>query len=201
MKTSEFARLELNAMAETARLLGPTSVTLCPQWDAADLLEHVLVRTSGASGFLLSAMGINFYLKAYMRSNQTRWDSLLESAARHRPSSRWHDLVEILVHHEDLRRSDPYWKEREYSIPRQEIVMSLLTRAYARRGRGRVVLSCHCVDSEVEAVLSVSHDGQYEEISGRPTEVLQYIYGRPANIQARRSELLGGGRSDDTKPE
>lgn len=184
------ARTERDALCDTLLDVGPKAPTLCSPWTAADLAAHLVIRdrrpdvapgiwVPSLSGRLEATMR-EYAAKPFpelvdeVRSGPPAW-----SPARLRPVDEAVNLVEFVIHHEDVLRGD------EQRGPRRTISdelrraiwtnLSRLGRAYFRRSPVGVVLSTP--DGLRSTVRATSELGTVV-LEGEPLELLLAAYGR-----------------------
>jgi uncharacterized protein (TIGR03085 family) len=188
-----FARAERAALSELLRKVGPDAPTLCEGWLTADLAAHLAARErrpDHGPGLMLRSMSgwtdrvrDGFKRRPYgelvglVESGPPRWspfglipglDSLVNSA-------------ELFVHHEDVRRAQPGWAPRELPAAVEDDMWRMLRRggrAFFRRAPVGVRLR----RPGGEAV-TVRPGSPTVTLTGRPSELLLYGFGRGANAE------------------
>ena len=122
-RASSLARVEREALAASLLRLGPQAPTILPDWDARDLLVHLLQREGAPQVMLGSALPVaalrDRAQAAEARLRERPWPELTERFASGPPRFSPFQLVdtqangiEYLVHHEDLLRAQPDWRPR-----------------------------------------------------------------------------------------
>ncbi|MBB5831489.1 TIGR03085 family metal-binding protein [Brachybacterium aquaticum] len=121
---------EREEFAATLAALGPQAPTILPGWDAADLLEHLLLREGGAHLLVGERLPGPLGRRAAESRAARREVPWAEQVARFRqgpgrlsPVGRLDALTgqaELLIHHEDLRRAQPGWEPRRLSRERED---------------------------------------------------------------------------------
>lgn len=121
------ARSERHALADTALELGPEAPTLCGDWDARDLVAHLLVRERsliGAPGIVFAPLS-GLTDRAMRRAADKGFKEMVERFRNPRftpvalPAVDARiNAVEFFVHHEDLRRAQSDWEPRP--LPRRD---------------------------------------------------------------------------------
>lgn len=120
--TTSLARRERGALCDLALLIGPDAPTLCEGWDARDLVTHLLVRERRPVSSLgnvvppLAGLTERAMERGRQRSYGVEVERLRRPAAPLRVVPVLDDLmntVELVVHHEDLRRAQPGWEPRD----------------------------------------------------------------------------------------
>lgn len=143
MSTS-LARRERDALCDLALLLGPDAPTLCEGWDARDLVTHLLVRERqpvSSLGNVVPPLGV-LTERAMARGRDRSFGVQVERFRRPSPPLRvvpvLDDLmntIELLVHHEDLRRAQPEWGPRALPAADLDALWSQLGKGAALFGR------------------------------------------------------------------
>lgn len=181
---STYARAERTALADLMLASDPGAPTLCEGWQVRDLAAHLVLRERR----LDAAPGIAFPpLRAYTERVQRRirdgapWPVLV---ARFRsgppPWLRMLDeqmnLVEIFVHHEDVRRGGPEQEPRELETGEEQALWRSLSR-FARilrlRLRGGLTVVAPGLGSMV-----VRSGEPHATLTGRPGELVLFLTGR-----------------------
>jgi uncharacterized protein (TIGR03085 family) len=132
------AAAERVALCDLFDALGPDAPTLCEGWDTYDLAAHLAVRDRSylaAPGYLLSSLAEHSariereYRAAHsypecvqvLRSGPPAWGPVGMPVARESVN-----LLEYVIHHEDVRRAQPGWQPREVSAGLADAVWSRL---------------------------------------------------------------------------
>lgn len=118
------ARDERLALCDLMEQLGPTAPTLCEGWLTKDLAAHLVLRErrpDAAAGILVKPLAgytakvqqqlaTQPYVKLIelVRTGPPRW-----SPTRLATADRMANTIEMVVHHEDVRRAQPGWSPRE----------------------------------------------------------------------------------------
>ncbi|MDP3892401.1 TIGR03085 family metal-binding protein [Nocardioides sp.] len=183
---TSFARAERHQLCDLALVLGGSAPTLCGEWDVKQLVVHLLVRERslvGSPGIVVPALS---GLTERVSQRMARADlPLLVDQLRHPrlapaaigPLDRLMNTAEFFVHHEDIRRAQQAWKPRELSSG-QETALWKLARSLGKglvRGAGVPVV---IEDSRTGAKAVLRRDTEAVVISGLPSEILLYLYGR-----------------------
>ena len=195
------AAQERHALAETLRSAGPDAPTLCGDWTAAQLAAHVVLRERS-----IVELAGRLPVERLRRRAQQEIDDLvarepydrLVRAVGSGPSwsdARWPvptalvwsvpavreaaNLLEYLVHHEDVRRASPGWTPRLLPVAEQAAVWRRLPMA------GRLTLR----KVSVGLVLAWPSHGEIRArrarygqpsvtVTGDPVELALFAYGR-----------------------
>jgi uncharacterized protein (TIGR03085 family) len=214
------SRTERAALCNTALEAGEQAPTLCGRWTVKDLVIHLLVRERdpfGAPGILVPQLEALTDRSARRLAGQD-FTSLVERVRKGPPTwspmalpplDRAVNTLEYFVHHEDIRRAAPGWEPRELTAREQKAIWKTITVA----GKGLV----RKVDAGVEIRWPGGGDDATKDggrsavlrkgegpavISGQPSELAMYLYGRPehtglelsgdtAALEALREARLG----------
>ncbi|WP_036509355.1 TIGR03085 family metal-binding protein [Nocardioides sp. URHA0020] len=141
--TATLARRERAALCDLALELGPDARTLCAGWTAKDLVIHLLVRERrplGTAGIMVPALS-GFTERASARYDRQEHDALVERLRSVGPLfalpgvDAAANTVELVVHHEDLRRGVPGWQPRLLDPADADALWAQLRRAMPLVGR------------------------------------------------------------------
>lgn len=200
------ARDERGALCDTLVEVGPDAPTLCSPWSAADLAAHLVIRDSRpdlSPGIWVPALADR--LDRAMSEYAARpWPELVEqlrtgppawSPARLGPVDDAFNLVEFVIHHEDVLRGDEQaGPRRAVGAPLREAIwshLSRLGRAYFRRSPVGVVLATP--DGQRSTARSTTGLGTVV-LEGQPEELLLAAYGRR---RVAELEVTGGEEAVD----
>lgn len=186
MTRESLARRERRALCDTALAVGEDAPTLCGDWDAKELVAHLLVRERSP----LAALGIAVPPlaaaadRAMARQARRDFSVLVERVRRPGPIPGVAPVVEPLlntleffVHHEDLRRAQPGWEPRDLDAAD----LDALWRGLRLAGRGLVrqagvPLRARRTDTGDTITLRPGDDPVV--VSGPPAEVVLRLHGR-----------------------
>jgi uncharacterized protein (TIGR03085 family) len=132
------AAAERTALCDLLDALGPDAPTLCEGWDTYDLAAHLAVRDRNylaAPGYLLSSLADHTariereYRAAHsypeclqvVRGGPPAWGPVGMPVVRESAN-----LLEYVIHHEDVRRAQPDWQPRPVPPGLAEAVWSRL---------------------------------------------------------------------------
>ena len=180
--------MERAELADALIAAGPDAPTLCTGWTARDLAAHLVVRENrpdAAAGIVLApvrgwtervqrayAAGDFERLVARFRDGPPRLSIFGIPGVDARTN-----LVEFLVHCEDVRRGRPGWRPRDLSAERQAAIWNLLSGP-----AGRMFLRASPVGVELVEPgggrVRPAHGDVQVTISGAPLELLLYTTGR-----------------------
>ncbi|MDJ0391800.1 TIGR03085 family metal-binding protein [Rhodococcus sp. G-MC3] len=172
----------------TLTAVGESAPTLCGNWTARDLAAHLVVRErrlDAAPGILLPFLS-SYTNKVQERVAQRPFADLVDDVRSGPPL--WSPLKivdplinvgEMFVHHEDLRRAGPEWSPRMVSMDLQNRLWFLAgligRRAYRASPVGVDLLT---LDGRTASVKRGR--GKHVVLTGRPSELLLYAFGRSA---------------------
>jgi uncharacterized protein (TIGR03085 family) len=221
---AHFAVTERHALAETLRSVGPDAPTRCGDWTAAQLAAHLVLRERS-----VIELGGQLPVRAFRRKARAALDDYarrpyaeLVDAVDGGPS--WRDVVgpvpvawiwslppvreqanllEYLVHHEDVRRAQPGWAPRALPRDLETAVWRRLpwsVRLTMRDVRLGVALQAPGY-GEVRTGRARRH-GVAVTVRGAPVELALFAFGRqdvadveydgrPEDVDALRSARMG----------
>jgi uncharacterized protein (TIGR03085 family) len=185
-------RSERISLAHAFTEAGEKQATLCQGWNTKDLLVHLIVRErrpDAAAGIVLP------FLKPWREKVERElasgtYEELIETF-KSGPGSfspfalpgvdNVANLIEFVIHHEDVRRAQPNWQPRtetaelQLEIKRRLPKFSML--ALRRSPVGVVML-----DSTGQQIW-LKRGNTTVELHGEPVEVLLYLSGRQQHAQ------------------
>jgi uncharacterized protein (TIGR03085 family) len=188
---AQHALQERVELAESLRATDPDSPTLCGDWTAAQLAGHLVLRERSITELVgrvpsqrahaVAQRAIDGYLR------RTPYPAVVDAVADGPPA--WSpfalppvreaiNLLEYLVHHEDVRRTGTGWVPRTLPAPRQAAVWSRL-RLGARLTLRAIPVPVRLVWPEHGAV-SVGHGAEAVVVTGPPAELALVAFGRQA---------------------
>jgi uncharacterized protein (TIGR03085 family) len=192
-----FARAERAALSELLKQVGPDAATLCEGWTTADLAAHLVTRErrpDAAPGIALPAMR-GWTERVRTRFKQRPYTELVHLIATGPPRVSLFGLIpgvdelvnsaELFVHHEDVRRAQPGWAPRELPAAVEASLWSRLRqggRIFFRRAPVGVRLQNPDGDT-----VTVKAGSPTVTLTGRPSELLLYGFGRGAHAQVEAS--------------
>lgn len=196
MSTPSLARRERRELCNLALTLGEDAPTLCGDWDAKDLVVHLLVRESsplGAAGIAVPALA-RLTDREMERVGRRDFAVLVERLRRPGltpyalpPVERLFNTLEYFVHHEDLRRAQPGWEPRTLTGEDETRIWRAITVA----GKGLVrpagvpVTICR---SDTGDTSSLRGGADPVVVTGLPSELAFGLFGRD---QVRGLEFAG----------
>jgi uncharacterized protein (TIGR03085 family) len=141
--TEPLSRRERTALCDLALAVGPGAPTECAGWTAQDLVIHLLVRERsplGAAGIVVPPLA-GFTKRASERYEQQEYGALVDRLRSPGgmfavpPVDRVANTFEYVVHHEDLRRSQPGWEPRELAPADLDALWTQLAKGLGLLGR------------------------------------------------------------------
>ncbi|ASK64544.1 TIGR03085 family protein [Brachybacterium avium] len=184
---------EREAFARTFLTHGPEAPTILPGWDAAELLEHLLLREGAphlrVGSHLPGALGARAQraLDALRASSwQERVERFRQGPGRLSPIGRIDALSgqgELLIHHEDLRRAQLGWEPRQ--LPAEAAADAWravgLMAPLAMRVRAEVTLVSPLGGRQLRSRRAVGS----LRVHGDPLELLLWVSGRDEVARVR----------------
>jgi uncharacterized protein (TIGR03085 family) len=182
---------ERHELAHTLRVAGPEAPTLCAGWNAAQLTAHLVLRERSLAEPLgrlpiarLRARGTSALGRYLDRTGYPAAVSQFEAGAPRwspfaLPPARASNLLEYVIHHEDVRRAGEGWSPRALPIARQRAIWWWLRRV-ARFTLRRVPVGVELVwPSHGSAVVRRPRDGRpVVTVTGDPVELALVAFGR-----------------------
>ncbi|RZS82883.1 uncharacterized protein (TIGR03085 family) [Motilibacter rhizosphaerae] len=186
--TTSYAPAERAALADTLAGLDPAAPTLCPPWRARDLAAHVVLREHRPD----AALGIA--VRPLAGHTQRVQDGIaagdyaaLVDRVRRGPAPWWPtripqlreaaDLVELVIHHEDLRRAQPGWEPRELPAGVEDALWARVPGLAKRLGR-RAPATVALRRSGSPDVVEVGSGERRVVVEAAPVELLLLAFGR-----------------------
>ncbi|WP_028922935.1 TIGR03085 family metal-binding protein [Pseudonocardia acaciae] len=197
---------ERAALCDLFETTGPDAPTVLPGWDARELLAHLLVRERqplAAPGILLPPLA-GLTERAMRGYDDVPWQRRVEMLRAGPPP--WSpyrigavdeqaNLVEFVVHHEDLARAQPEWRPRPSDPDREEALWSrlrLMARVMYRKSPVGVRLR-HPTRERGAEIAARPGRGRVT-VTGPPGELILHAFGRgmarveldgaPADVEA-----------------
>ncbi len=184
--TTTFARQERAALCDLALEVGPDAPTRCGEWNAKELVIHLLVRERsllGSPGMLIPGLS-GFTDRAMDDLAPEPFEELVERLRRPSPlllvpgTDVLVNSVEFFVHHEDLRRARPDWTPRDISAASS----GLLWGAARLLGPGLVRpagVPVRLVRAGTGATATIRRGDDPVTVTGVPAELVMMLYNRP----------------------
>ena len=192
------ADAERAALCDLLDELGPSAPTLCEGWDTRDLATHLMVRDRDPKamvGILVPRLE-ELASKAMEGQAGKPYDEIVAEVRRGAP--KWSplglpgakdvaNLLEFVIHHEDVRRAQPGWGPRAVPASLADSVwkaVKLGSRATLRKAPDGVVLRRAGTSSSVTA----KKDALMGTVVGDPVELALFTSGRQ---RVARVDLAG----------
>ena len=188
MSQRSLARRERHALCDLALELGPDAPTLCGDWDAEDLVAHLLVRENRPIGALgISVPALSGLADKAMASESAKRE-FPEMVERLRDPGltpytlpvleQLTNTLEYLVHHEDLRRAQPDWEPRTFTDADEDELWKMVKRSgplLLRKAGVPVVLRR---SDRPKSLATVRKGDDPVTITGKPSELALVLFGR-----------------------
>lgn len=194
---------ERQQLCDELERLGPDAPTLCEGWATRDLAAHLFVRDArpdlsiGAYVALLGgrlqrerdklAHGDYHMLVERVRAGAPAWNPMSRPRV-----DELANLVEFFVHHEDIRRAQPFWAPRDLPDNEQRALWGALrriARLMFRKSPAGVVLVAPGIGRHA-AKLPDEHGTVV--LRGAPAELVLFAYGR-----GDHADVQFEGKADD----
>lgn len=190
---------ERQALADALTEAGPDAPTLCSGWTTTDLAVHLVLRESRPHVLLSETVGVlRPWAERTTRACTARPYPDLVDRVRNGPPrtsvmalpgvDARANLLEHLVHCEDVRRAVPDWQPRDLPADRQDAVWAVVTGMFGKALLRRAKVPARLQAPGRASVTMVDGPGEPVVISGEPAEIALYLFGRK---EQARIELLG----------
>ena len=191
MSASQHARRERLELAELMLTTGPDAPTLCEGWTTRDLAAHLVVRESrpdAGVGIVLPPMA-GWTARVQRSVASQPYPELVRKVRTGPPTMSVFsipgmegqaNLVEYVVHHEDVRRAQPAWEPRDLPPDLSDALWGRL-RQMARLMYRRVPVGITLVRTDGTGGRVVAKNGTpMVTLTGTALELLLRSYGRRA---------------------
>lgn len=196
---------ERTDLCATLRAAGPDAPTLCSPWTTAQLSAHLVLRERS-----LTELAGRIPMQRMRDMAQRAVDKLVAEKSYEQIVSEFEagppkyslfaagavreslNLLEYVVHHEDVRRAVPGWEPRVLPDARREAVWSK-TRRGARLMMRSLPLTVRLISPPHRPVV-VGRGKPRVTITGEPVELLMFAFGRQ-----RAAHLEYEGTDEDIK--
>jgi uncharacterized protein (TIGR03085 family) len=183
---TRYAKSERAALADTMEAVGPDAPTLCTGWTARDLAAHLLLRERhpiAAAGIVVGPLAGFAERRQKAIANRDFADLLKElrnppvwSPTSNPLTDEAFNVLEMFIHHEDVRRAKPGWRPRAIDPGLSEAIWSVVRRT------GRLALRRFPAAVVIEAPeherVSAGTGGPEVTITGKPEELAIFLSGR-----------------------
>ncbi|MFQ1001093.1 TIGR03085 family metal-binding protein [Modestobacter sp. SSW1-42] len=187
---------ERAALADLLEQLGPDQPTRCEGWTTRDLATHLVVRDrrpDAMPGVVVGGPFRSWTARVQERAARRPFGELVAAVRSGPPAwvptawpavDRLLNTVEMVIHHEDVRRAQPDWSPRELPSPVQDQLWASVP-LLARGGglpettRGLVVRRSDVPDGAPGSERRLRKGTPTTIVTGAPLEVLLWVSGRP----------------------
>ena len=183
---TRYAKSERAALADTLEAMGPDAPTLCTGWTTRDLAAHLLLRERhpiASAGIVVGPLA--GYAARRQKAIANRDYAALLTDLRNPPV--WSptsnplmdealNVMEMYIHHEDVRRAQPGWRPRGIDPGLSEALWTVVrrtSRLALRRFPAAVV-----IDAPGHERISAGAGGPEVSITGKPEELAIFLSGR-----------------------
>jgi uncharacterized protein (TIGR03085 family) len=187
---------ERAALADLLEQLGPDQPTRCEGWTTRDLATHLVVRDRRPDtmpGVVLGGPFAGWTARVSARTARRPFGELVAEVRSGPPAwvptswpavDRLLNTVEMVIHHEDVRRAQPDWSPRELPTAVQDQLWSsvpLLARGggLPETAGGLVVRRSDVPDGSTGSERRLRKGTPATIVTGAPLEVLLWVSGRP----------------------
>jgi uncharacterized protein (TIGR03085 family) len=191
MSAAQHARRERQELAELMLETGPDAPTLCGDWTTKDLAAHLVIREGrpdAAAGLVIPPLA-GWTDRVQSAAASMSYPELVRKVRTGPPTLSFFsipgmdglgNLIEYVVHHEDVRRAREDWTEREVPRDLADELWGRLRRM-ARLVYRRVPVGITLVRTDGRGGEVVARSGeQMVTIEGSAMELLMRSYGRRA---------------------
>ena len=201
MSAREWAQSERHALCDLMDEGGPDAPTLCAGWDTAHLAAHLMVRERRPDvgpGLVLSGAPARHTARVTNRlagrGNFTQQvDRVRRGPPAHlRPFDGQMNLVEFVVHHEDVRRAGDEWTPRSGLDGLDDLLWQRLGKGARMmcRGLGDVDLTLARPGGDT---IHVGKGGRPATLTGEPVELVNFLCGRRDRVEGEVAGDEGAG--------
>lgn len=189
MTPSQHLHRERQAISDTFLEVGPAAPTLCEGWTSRDLAAHIRTRESRPDAALgvLGGPTASWTKRVQDQIANQPYENLVDSIRNGPPLLSLFrvpgldaqlNLIEFVVHHEDVRRGQEHWTERELPADLTDILWERAGQLARVRARGskrglRLVRTDGAGGEDV-----ISDHQPMRTVSGPAMELLMYVFGR-----------------------
>ncbi len=188
-----YARSERRALSDLLLEVGPDAPTLCEGWTARDLAAHLVLRErrpDAAPGILVPALR-GYTDRVQHQVRERPWSSLVEVIRSGPPAllrtvDEPMNVIEMFVHHEDVRRAQPGWEPRALDPGEERALWGRLV-SMARFIRRRLPVGV-TLEAPGFGTVDVRPGDPHVTVKGPPGELVLFMSGRQ---RAARVEMTG----------
>lgn len=187
MPRPSLARRERHELCDLALILGEDAPTLCGDWDAKDLVAHLLVREHrpiGAIGITVPQLA-GLHDRDIARLGRQDFAVLVEKLRDPgltpyaiKRLEKLLNTLEYFVHHEDLRRAQDDWEPRELDAADQQQLWNAVKGA-GRLSARKAGVPVRIARSDVPDQSATLRRGEDPvTVTGLPSELVLFFFGR-----------------------
>jgi uncharacterized protein (TIGR03085 family) len=187
MPRPSLARRERHELCDLALILGEDAPTLCGDWDAKDLVAHLLVREHrpiGAIGITVPQLA-GLHDRGIARLGRQDFAVLVEKLRDPgltpyaiKRLEKLLNTLEYFVHHEDLRRAQDDWEPRELDAADQQQLWNAVKGA-GRLSARKAGVPVRIARSDVPDQSATLRRGEDPvTVTGLPSELVLFFFGR-----------------------
>lgn len=201
------SRRERALLSDLLDDVGPDAPTLCGDWTTRDLAAHIVMRErrpDGAVGAFVPPLS-GYADKVQASIADADWDDLVGqvrdgppvwSPTRLSAIDKAVNTIEFFVHHEDVRRADDDWDDRELDEALRDDLRAALGRMARLLTRGLDVgLVLEPTDTSDTTPLVVRKGDHEVTVSGPIGEIVLFMFGRKPQSDV---EVSGGETAVET---
>ena len=191
MSAREGAPSERHALCDLMDAVGPDAPTLCGGWTAAHLAAHLVVRErrpDTGPGLVMSGAPARHTARVTNRfAERGNFTQQVDRVRRGppvylRPFDGQMNLVEFVVHHEDVRRAGDEWTPRSGLDDLDDLL-------WQRLGKGARMMCRGLVDVDLTLArpggdtIHVGKGGRPATLTGEPVELVNFLFGRRDRVE------------------
>ena len=189
MSTSTLVHGERNNLADILLAAGPDAPTLCEGWTARDLAAHLVIREhrpDAAAGIVIPPLA-NWTSKVQAKEASLPFDEVVASFRQGPP--RWSpfsipavdaaaNIIEFVVHAEDVRRAQPDWTARHVDEELNEVLWNRLPRLSKMLLHG-MPMGITVQRTDIQAApASIKTGAPVLVLTGTPLDLMLLLHGR-----------------------
>lgn len=179
------AQRERQGLVRTMADAGPDAPTLCGEWTVRDLAAHLIVRErrlDAAPGIMLKPFAARLE-KVMHKVAQRPFPDLLGKVRTGppfylRPLDSLMNLIEMFVHHEDVRRGAPGWEPRELPSADEDRLWKGLKGLAARKAYRSSPVTVVLATPDGRRLVAHQAGARTVVLTGLPSELLLHAFGR-----------------------
>ncbi|EYT50506.1 TIGR03085 family metal-binding protein [Brachybacterium muris] len=179
---------ERAALADALEAGGPTAPTVLPGWEAADLLEHLLLREQRPDLMIGPKLpvpplarkaqeGLEGLRALPWADRVEKFRSGPQKLSPVRVLDGLMNTIEYYIHHEDVRRAQPDWEPRTLSAEDQAELFTALKRMGRMLVRADVEITLMSPQGSIRIPAKKTSRGAVS-VQGNPSELVLWTFGR-----------------------